>query len=263
MTSTCSTTPEDQFTVLEVSNHNTQLKLEEYHGEVVGIRNDITALSNAIAQLSCDKETRDQERGSINHGHSGWYNGHNENHGGIQGRFSRIDFPRFTGEDPTGWIYQAKQFFEYQGTTPPDRILLASFHLQCDALQWYKWYHRIHLHVPWQEFTQALCVRFGPFDYEDFDEALSSLWQADTVREYQTRFERLASQVQGWPENALLGCYVGGLREEIWAEVKLFRPTTLLHATSLARLQEDELSGQRWAPTKLPLLPSPPIWPQL
>lgn len=84
MASMCSTTPEDRFTALEVRNHNTQLKLEEYHGEVAGIRNDIAALSNAIAQLSRDRETRDQEKGSVNRGHNGRYNeGHNENHGGI------------------------------------------------------------------------------------------------------------------------------------------------------------------------------------
>ena len=27
----------------------------------------------------------------------------------------------------------------------------------------------------WEEFTHALCVRFGPFDYEDFDKALAKL----------------------------------------------------------------------------------------
>jgi hypothetical protein len=93
MASMRSTTPEDRFTALEVSNNNTQLKLE-YHGEVAGIRNDIATISNAITQLSHDRETRDQERGSVNRDHNGRYDeDHNENHGGIQGRFSRIDFP--------------------------------------------------------------------------------------------------------------------------------------------------------------------------
>ena len=41
--------------------------------------------------------------------------------------------------------------------------------------------------------------------------------------------------------------YVSGLKEEIRSEVKLFRPTTLLHATSLAQLQEDKLQRMRHA----------------
>jgi hypothetical protein len=54
MASTRSTTPEDRFTVLEVSNHNIQLKLEEYHEEVSRLRNDMAALTKVVAQLICD-----------------------------------------------------------------------------------------------------------------------------------------------------------------------------------------------------------------
>ncbi|XP_065632203.1 uncharacterized protein LOC136068679 [Quercus suber] len=108
-----------------------------------------------------------------------------------------------------------------------ERVVLASFHLQDDALQWYQWYEKTQPNVQWEEFTQALCVRFGPSDYEDFDEALAKVRQTGTVREYQSLFERLAARVQDWPQRALVGSYIGGLKEEIRSEVKLFRPTTL------------------------------------
>ena len=62
---------------------------------------------------------------------------------------------------------------------------------------------------------QALCVRFGTFDYENFDEALAKLRQMRSIREYQTQFERLASRVQEWPNRALVGSYIGGLKDEI------------------------------------------------
>ena len=122
--------------------------------------------------------------------------------------------------------------------------------------------------MQWEEFTQALCVRFGPSDYEDFDEALTKVRQIGTVREYQMLFERLAARVQDWPQRAMVGSYIGGLKEEIRSEVKLFGPTTLLHATSLARFQEDKLqrlkrvsfpSKSAPLPTTQPaLLPTPP-----
>ena len=104
-----------------------------------------------------------------------------------------------------------------------------------------------------------MCVRFGPSDYEDFHEALAKLRQTSTVREYQANFERLVARVQDWQEKALVGSYIGGLCEEIRAEVKLFRPTTLVHATSLARLHEDKLQRLRRPSTQTrpALLPSP------
>ena len=170
-----------------------------------------------------------------------------------------MDFPQFNGEDPTGWIYKAEKFFHYQQTENSEKITLASFHLLDDALQWYQWFEKTRTNVSWEKFTHALGVHFGPSDYEDFHEALAKLCQTNTMQEYQANFERLVARVQDWPEKALMGSYIGGLREEIRAEVKLFRPTTLVHATSLARLHEDKLQRLRCPSTQTrpALLPSP------
>lgn len=135
--------------------------------------------------------------------------------GSVQTHFSRLDFLHFSGEDPTEWIYKVEQLFRYQRTATNERVVLASFHLQNDALQWYWWFERTRPNITWEEFTQALCVRFGSTDYEDFDEELAKLQQIGTVREYQTQFEWLAIGVQDWPEKALVGSYIGGLKEEI------------------------------------------------
>ena len=124
-------------------------------------------------------------------------------------------------------------------------------------MQWYRWFEKAWPNITWEEFTQALCVRFGPTDYEDFDEALAKLQQTGTVHEYQTQFERLPTRVQDWPEKALVGSYIDGLKEEIRSEVKLFRPTSLLHAASLAKLHEEKLQRQRCRVQKLGLLPTP------
>ena len=48
-------------------------------------------------------------------------------------------------------------------------------------------------------------------------------------------------RVHNWTEVALVESYIGGLKEEIRSEIKLFRPTSLLHATSLASLLEYKL----------------------
>lgn len=67
-----------------------------------------------------------------------------------------------------------------------------------------------------------MCIRFDPSNYEDFDEALAKLQQTGTILEYQTQFKHLAAHVRHWPQRALVGSYVSGLKEEIHSEVKLF-----------------------------------------
>ncbi|RVX19461.1 hypothetical protein CK203_008788 [Vitis vinifera] len=59
--------------------------------------------------------------------------------------FDQLSFPKFNGNDPTGWIYEAKQYFEFKNITPEQQVQLASFHLEGIALQW----HRIRNSKSW------------------------------------------------------------------------------------------------------------------
>ena len=47
----------------------------------------------------------------------------------------KLSFSKFHGEDPTGWIYKAEPYFEFQDIMPNQQVLLASFHLEGIALQ--------------------------------------------------------------------------------------------------------------------------------
>ena len=64
-------------------------------------------------------------------------------------------------------------------------------------------------------------VRFGPTEAKDFDKALSRICQSGTlrVREYQWEFERIAKWVDGWPQTALVGAFMGGLKDDIVSEI--------------------------------------------
>nr|GEZ89150.1 hypothetical protein [Tanacetum cinerariifolium] len=122
--------------------------------------------------------------------------------------YLKLFFPRFSGEDPQGWIYQAKQYFEFQKVAEGDRIALDSFHLNGIALQWYRWYTKAQGPVTCAEFTKALLIRFGPTDYEDHSKALHRLKQSTT--------------------------------DEIRLEVKLKKPRRLVEAMGMARLVEEK-----------------------
>jgi hypothetical protein len=56
----------------------------------------------------------------------------------LQTRPLRLDFLRFDGENPAGWTYKVNQFFDYYQKYLYQRICMASFHMEGDALIWFQ-----------------------------------------------------------------------------------------------------------------------------
>lgn len=51
-----------------------------------------------------------------------------------------IDFSRFVlDDDPLAWIYKADQFFNYYPTLEHQKVVTVSFHLDGEALQWFRY----------------------------------------------------------------------------------------------------------------------------
>ena len=96
------------------------------------------------------------------------------------------DSPHFNGDDLTRRIYGEKQYFSLHNTFDVNKVPLASFHLEHEALQWFRWYIKAHAEPNWTDFSQLLLQRFGPSAFDDFTGALTKLRQTGTVREYQT-----------------------------------------------------------------------------
>ena len=151
----------------------------------------------------------------------------------------KLSFPRFDGNDPTGWVYKAEQYFDFKDITPTQQVQLASFHLDGIALQWHRWLNKFRGPLTWSEFVKAVLLRFGPTEYEDPSESLTRLRQTTTVAAYQEAFEKLSHQVDGLPESFLIGCFVAGLRDDVRIDVKIKQPHTLADAIGVARLIEE------------------------
>ena len=153
--STRLTTNDDQLSALEVSSHSLRRQVDGHKEELTAIREGIDALSNAVVKMGRQLEARGDRTNEIsqndNHGDGSINRNCGEGNGGptggIQTRISWLDFPHFNWEDPTEWIYKAEQFFHYQRTAREERVVLASFHLQDDALQWYQWYEKTQPNV--------------------------------------------------------------------------------------------------------------------
>jgi hypothetical protein len=152
----------------------------------------------------------------------------------------KMDFPRFSGDEPMVWLDRVAQFFSFQQTADEQKVTLAAFYLESEANQWWQWFKKAYLEdaksITWADFERELLARFGPTDYEDFDEALSRIVQKGIVREYQKDFERVANRVDGWPQKALIGTFLGGLRAEISNPVKMFKPRSLRDTIHFARM---------------------------
>jgi len=92
----------------------------------------------------------------------------------------------------------------------------------------------------WLDFTRALELEFGPSPYECSRSQLFKLVQLHTVQDYYNQFTTLANRVQGVTTEALIDCFVGGLKPDIQRDVIAQSPTTLLRCVSLAKLYEEK-----------------------
>lgn len=52
----------------------------------------------------------------------------------VHTRTRRLDFSRFDGDNPTGWIYKVAQFFDHYQTAARQRLRMATFHMEGEAL---------------------------------------------------------------------------------------------------------------------------------
>ena len=165
------------------------------------------------------------------------------------GGFAKLDFPHYSGDDPTVWLDQLVQYFDYKQTSEDQRVSLAAFHLESEANQCWKWMKKVYkeelLPITWEVFKRELLIRFGPTKVEDYDEALSRIQQDETLREYQQEFECLANRVNGWPQKALVGTFLGGLKQEIVSALRMFKLKTLCDAIELVQMRDDNLLKTR------------------
>lgn len=59
------------------------------------------------------------------------------------------------------------------------------------------------------------------------------------------RIEKLASRVKDWPEKALVGAFIGGLKVELAAEIRVYRLKSYSEAIELVRIRDHHLANLR------------------
>jgi hypothetical protein len=86
-------------------------------------------------------------------------------HGG-QGRLPKLQFTKFTGEDPQLWKSCCENYFNMYGVKSSLWDRVAAMHLDGAAARWWQLVERHLQSASWEEFSAQLHDRFGRDQHE-------------------------------------------------------------------------------------------------
>lgn len=137
------------------------------------------------------------------------------------------------------WLIQCETFFSVDGTLDDYKVQLAVVHFEGKALQWHSSYVKNVrlLNLPsWETYTKILIDRLGEV-YKDHMAELMMLRQNNFVQDYHEAFDRIVSQVKLSEVNQW-NCFLGSLKQDVHMIVRMFQPTFVTKAFSLAKMYE-------------------------
>nr|GEX54196.1 hypothetical protein [Tanacetum cinerariifolium] len=95
-------------------------------------------------------------------------NNNAQHHHNPYGKLTRLDFPKFNGEDVKGWLFRVQQFFVIDQVREDQKMRLVFIHLFDKALNWHLQYvKRFGENVPWNVYEAEILSRFGEV-YDDW-----------------------------------------------------------------------------------------------
>ncbi|KAF3783318.1 putative fucosyltransferase-like protein [Nymphaea thermarum] len=143
-------------------------------------------------------------------------------------------------DDPVSRVFRAEQYFDCQGIVGDQIVSQATVYFEDAAIRWFRWLVLHQGRPDWETLVREITSRFRPSAYLDYNVELLRIKQLGTVVEYQENFEVLTNMVRGWTLEALIGAFVGGLKDEICIEVQATKPQTLLDCFELACTVEEK-----------------------
>lgn len=222
-----------------------------------------TQMEQVLSQLvAINTRVLNLEKDSGNHNQSGNRpTGNFVNSNSNFSRFSKVEFPRFNGDNVLGWIYKCDQFFEVDSTSENIKVKMVSIHLEGKALLWHQSLMKTREFGSWPswgDYKTAIIARFGNNSFDDPMAEIMNLRQKGTVEQYQEQFDGLLNRTD-LSEKQALSCFLKGLDTDIQNTVRMHKPQTLMDAFALAKLQEATVSS--FIRKSTPLLEKPAFRP--
>ena len=109
-------------------------------------------------------------------------------------------------------------------------------HFEGSVVPWFQMLQKSHQISTWSSLVSTIQDHFGPSHFESPRAQLVKLTQTTSVAAYYHQFMILANRVEGLSNEALMDCFISGLKEHIKRHILAQDPPSLLRATSLARL---------------------------
>ena len=109
----------------------------------------------------------------------------------------KLEFPCFSSEDPASCVYKANQYFGYYQTPITEKLLIAYFHMELEALIWFQEAKEAGVFSNWESLVQALHVRFGSTAYDDLMKVLTRPRQTSSFALYKAQFEVVSNRIKG------------------------------------------------------------------
>ncbi|XP_071695748.1 uncharacterized protein [Rutidosis leptorrhynchoides] len=222
---------------------------ELVNASMESVKQSITDVTTQLSSVLVQQNYFTKELQKIRTGESG------SRRGSLQlTRLTKLDFPKFDGDDVKDWLYRCNQFLCIDDIEEEDKVKVASIHLYKKALQWHQQYIKTQGEdVDWITYQAAIVKRFGT-TVDDPMAELKHLKQTASIQEYQDAFEDLLNKVD-ITEKQAISMYLGGLKKEIELPVRMFKPNSLEDTFCLAKLQEDTIEATKKKVT--PILPTP------
>ncbi|XP_071739536.1 uncharacterized protein [Rutidosis leptorrhynchoides] len=202
------------------------------------LRSTVAALNQTVAAMATklDDVILQQRYLSTNRNGDGLYNRNTQ-----MARFTKLELPKFDGEDVKEWLYRCNQFFIADRIEENEKVRLASIHMYKRALVWHQQFVKTHGEdVDWLVYAEAVQKRFGS-TIEDPLAELKNLRQNGSLKIYNDEFEQLLNKTEVTDKQSI-SFYLAGLQKDIELPVRMFKPHTLEDAMGLARMQEETIA---------------------
>ncbi|KAH0650548.1 hypothetical protein KY284_030460 [Solanum tuberosum] len=71
-------------------------------------------------------------------------------------KLALVELGRFRGDNSEAWKFQAERYFDFYRIEEDQKLTMASFYLDNEALEWYRWLFRNKQQVDWPHFAEKV-----------------------------------------------------------------------------------------------------------
>jgi hypothetical protein len=149
----------------------------------------------------------------------------------------KLDFPRFDGDNPAGWLRQAEKCFALAETTLHKRVKFVEGFLVGKADHWLRSTGINTNSLTWPEFVALINSRFAAETSLKLIDTFRHMEQSSSLPIYIDQFEevmgKLKIQSPMLPDEYFEACFISGRKDHIKVPLRSHSPTTLVQAYPL------------------------------